>query len=191
MAKVPGISRITAGRLKGLPLCIPRQIRATEAKVRQALFNILGRVVEGARIIDGFAGSGALGLEALSRGAAFVAFIESDTEAVLCIRENLTRAQAELPREAWRLMHLDIERGLSQLCQAEAPFDLVLLDPPYGSELGKKALITVVECAMLAPAGIVVIEHDRRTVLPSSSGPLRARRQHRYGDTVLSFYQPP
>ena len=181
--------RVTGGQFKGLSLTTPRHIRATESKVRQALFNILGPHLVGARFLDTFAGSGALGLEALSRGAAFVAFIEQDTDAILCIRDNLARLDAELPREAWRVVHLDVERGLRQLASAEPPFDLIVCDPPYHSAEGKKALNTVVECAMLAPTGIVVVEHDQRTVLPPGVGPLRHYKRHRYGDTVLSFYQ--
>ena len=183
------MSRITGGQFKGIPLAVPKRIRSTEAKVRQALFNILGEVIHGARVIDGFAGSGALGLEALSRGAAFAAFIEEDTESVLCLRDNLERVAAGLPRSAWRILHLDVERGLRQLANAERPFDVILLDPPYHSDEGKKALNTVVECAMLTPAGLVAIEHDERLALPASAGPLQALRRHRYGDTVLSFYQ--
>jgi 16S rRNA (guanine966-N2)-methyltransferase len=180
--------RITGGQFKGTPLVAPQQIRATEAKVRQALFNILGPSLEGSRVLDGFAGSGALGCEALSRGAAFVAFIESDTEAVMAIRDNLAKLGSELPRHAWRLLHLDVERGLRQLAKTAAPFDVILFDPPYASEEGKKALNTVVECAILAPVGIVAMEHDRRTVLPPSVGWLHQAKRHRYGDTVLSFY---
>jgi 16S rRNA (guanine966-N2)-methyltransferase len=182
-------SRITGGQFKGLSLVMPRQIRATEAKVRQALYNILGSSIEGARVLDGYAGSGALGFEALSRGAAFVAFIESDTEAVMSIRDNLARLGSELPRSAWRLLHLEVERGLRQLAEAERLFDIVLFDPPYRTEEGKKALNAVVECAILAPAGLVAMEHHQRTVLPRSVGPLQQYKRHRYGDTVLSFYR--
>ena len=181
--------RITGGDLKGLSLVTPPQIRATEAKVRQALYNILGSAIAGARVLDGFAGSGALGFEALSRGAAFVAFVESDTDAVMSIRDTLARLASEVPRSAWRLLHLDLERGLRQLAKDEAPFDVVLFDPPYRSEEGKKALNTVVECAILAPAGLIAIEHDQRTLLPASVGPLQQCKRHRYGDTVLSFYR--
>ena len=181
--------RILGGQFKGRPLIVPPKIRATEAKVRQALFNILGEFVEGARVIDGFAGSGALGFEALSRGAAFVAFIESETEAVMAIRDNLDRLADEAPRAAWRLLHLEVERGLRELAKTQPPFDVMLFDPPYRADEGKKALNTVVQCAMLAPSGLVVIEHDQRTVLPSSVGPLQECKRHRYGDTVLSFYQ--
>ena len=183
--------RITGGAWKGLSLAAPKTLRATQAKVRQALFNILGQAIEGARVLDGFAGSGAFGLEALSRGAAFAAFIESDTEAVLCLRQNLERLGPELPREAWRVVHLDIERGLRQVASAEPPFDLVILDPPYRSDEGKKALNAVGECAILAPAGIMAIEHHHRTELPASVETLQQWKRHRYGDTVLSFYRVP
>ena len=181
--------RISAGRFKGLRLATPPQIRATEGKVRQALFNILGSFVEDARVIDAFAGSGALGLEALSRGAAFVAFIESDTDAILSLRDNVERLAAELSRGAWRIFHLDVERGLRALAREQPPFDLILLDPPYRTDEGKKTLITVGECAMLATSGLVVIEHERRAEMPLAIGHLTRDRQHRYGDTVLSFYR--
>ena len=181
---------LTGGRFKGWKLATPPQIRATNAKVRQALFNILAPVIEGARVLDGFAGSGALGLEALSRGAAFVAFIEADTDAVMSIRDNLARLEPEISRESWRVVHLDVERGVRQLARAEAPFDVILLDPPYRTDDGKKALNSVVECATLAPTGIIAIEHDQRTALPASVGGLHQMKRHRYGDTVLSFYQP-
>jgi len=183
------MASITGGRFKGIPLVIPQHIRATEAKVRQAIFNILGSFIEGARVLDAYAGSGALGCEALSRGASFVAFIESDTEAVMAIRDNLIRLGGACERSAWRLVHMDVERGLGQLAKAEPPFDVALFDPPYHTTEGKKALNTVVEYAILAPAGVAVVEHDRRTDLPDSIGSLRRGKRHRYGDTVLSLYQ--
>ncbi len=182
--------RIAAGQFKGMRLDVPPNVRATESKVRQAIFNILGSFVEGARVLDGFAGSGALGLEAFSRGASFVAFVESDTEAILSLRDNLARFESELTRDSWRVVHLDVESGLRQLVGLEAPFDIILLDPPYRSEEGKKALNAIVRYAMLAPAGILAIEHDRRTAMPPAIGSLQQGKQHRYGDTVLSFYHP-
>ena len=182
------MARICGGEFKGRLLAVPRDIRATEAKVRQALFNILAPQIVGARVVDGYAGSGALGCEALSRGADFVALIESDPAAIVCIQDNLARL--EVPRDAWRLLHLDVPRGIATLAESEPPFDLILLDPPYHTDEAKKALNAVGDCAILAPAGLVAIEHHRRTALPAAVGPLRAIKQHRYGDTVLSFYQP-
>ena len=183
--------RVTGGRFKGLGLQAPRPLRATEAKVRLALFNILGGAVEGARVLDGYAGSGAVGIEALSRGAALAAFIEDDTDAVLAIRANLDRLAHEVPREAWRVLHLEFVRGLRQLAQAEPPFDLIFLDPPYRTDESKKALNALADCAILASAGILVVEHHQRTTVPASCGPLVQWKRHRYGDTVLSFYQAP
>ena len=181
--------RIAGGQFRGMRLEAPPSLRATKGKVRQALFNIVAPVIEGARVLDGFAGSGALGLEALSRGAAFVAFVEADGEAVVCLRDNLARLGGGLPRKAWRVLHLEIARGLRELARSEPPFDLILLDPPYRSEEAKKALNSVVEYAILAPAGLMVIEHPQRTILPEMVGVLRQWKQHRYGDTVLSLYQ--
>lgn len=179
--------RITAGEFKGLVLKIPKQLRATEAKVRLAIFNILGDFIVDARVLDGFAGSGALGIEALSRGAVFAAFVDSDTEAALDIRENLEKVEA--PPDTWKIVHLEMERAVPALAKSEPPFDLILLDPPYRTDDGKKALNAIAQCAILAPAGLLVIEHDQRTVLPTVIGPLQHSRRHRYGDTVLSFYQ--
>jgi len=167
----------------------PKDIRVTSAKVRQALYNILAPVIEGSRVLDGFAGSGALGVEALSRGAAFAAFVDSSPEAVISIRDTLARLGAEVPRSAWRVLHLEVDRGLRALAASEPPFDLVILDPPYGAAEGKKALNSVVDYAILAPAGIVVVEHHQRTALPEAIGPLHQFKRHRYGDTVLSFYR--
>ena len=181
--------RVGAGLFKGLTLATPKAIRATEGKVRQALFNILTGAVPGARVLDGYAGSGALGIEALSRGAAHVVFVEADTDAVLCIRDNLDRVAQAADCGTWRVVHRDFESALRGLAPVEAPFDLVLLDPPYRTDEAKKALNALVDCAMLARAGVVVIEHDQRTDMPVNLGPLQRSRQHRYGDTVLSLYQ--
>jgi 16S rRNA (guanine(966)-N(2))-methyltransferase RsmD len=180
---------VIAGQFKGRVLKAPPQIRATGSKVRQALFNILGDFIAEARVADVFAGSGAYGIEALSRGAAYVAFIEQDTESVLCLRDNLALLEAECPREQWRLLHLDARRGLEELAHSEPPFDVVICDPPYRTDEGKKALQALGGCAILADTGLVVIEHEQRSMFPASIGHLRQCKQHRYGDTVLSFYQ--
>ena len=182
-------ARMTGGVFRGLPLSVPKAVRPTEAKVRLAIFNILGDYTADARVLDVYAGSGALGIEALSRGAAFAAFIESDTEAILAIRDNLARLEPDIVRSAYRIVHMEAERGLRELANSEPPFDIVLLDPPYQSEEGKNALNTVVECAILASAGIAILEHHQRTDVPVSIGPLRRGKRHRYGDTVLSLYQ--
>ncbi len=183
------MARIAAGALKGLQLTVPRHIRATEEKVRQALFNILGESVEGARVLDGFAGSGALGLEALSRGAAGVIFLEAHPACLSAIRENLARVPSGRVTAQMEVRRGDALRSLQALGQAGERVDLILLDPPYDGDWGKKALNAASACGILAPSGTLCLEHARQSVLPMTVGPLALRKQHRYGDTVLSFYQ--
>lgn len=181
--------RITSGKLKGKGLYAPDDIRPTAEKVRQALINILQAIIPDAVIIDGFAGSGALGFESLSRGAAKVIFIEEATDSIMAIRRNLELLEEHIPRTSYRLMHLDILKGIKQLEQMGVTVDLVFLDPPYASDLGKKALNHLASSAILGESGIVVLEHDRRDEVPSEIGSMSRVKQHRYGTTVLSLYQ--
>lgn len=183
--------RVASGEFKGICLETPGDIRPTKGKVRQAAMNILHAVIPGARVIDGFAGSGALGIEALSRGAAFAAFIESTPDGFIAIRSNLGKLEGRLERNRFRILNLEVERALKTLAASEAPFDLILLDPPYRTSEGKNALKVLSECAILAPAGVVMVEHHKIDELPDSAGPLKRFKQHRYGDTVLSFYREP
>ena len=181
--------RISAGEFKGLCLEAPGIIRPTGDKVRQAVMNIFGAGIQGARVIDGYAGSGALGIESLSRGAAYVAFIESEPQGFIAIRDNLARLEGQLERHRFRVLNMLVERGLYELAKSEPPFDIILFDPPYHTGEGRIALSTVAECAILSPSGVVMVEHHRRDDIPESAGVLRRFKQHRYGDTVLSFYQ--
>ncbi len=183
------MARIVAGALKGLQLEVPGHIRATEEKVRQALFNFLGDAVHGSRVLDAFAGSGALGLEALSRGARRVVFLEAHRPCLEAIQQNIARASA-------RDLHVDVEvvRGnalssLEMLGDRAETFDLILLDPPYVGDWGKKALNVITRCGILARSGVVCLEHARQSELPVVVGSLTLARQHRYGDTVLSLYR--
>ncbi len=180
---------VLAGQLKGMRLTVPSRIRATEAKVRLALFNILQAVIEGAGVLDGCAGSGALGLEALSRGAASAVFVDSDPACVRAIQENLAKARHKGLQAVTQIIRADVVQGLKRLARHGAVFDLILLDPPYDDSVGKKALNVVAEYAMLAPAGVLCLEHATRTAVPPEAGSLILIKQHRYGGTVLSFYE--
>ena len=184
------MARIIAGALKGMTLTVPRHIRPTEGQVRHALLNIVQPLIEGARVIDGFAGSGALGLEALSRGAGCVVFLESHPDCVQAIHDNLRRASDRAPLGQGEVCRGDAVRSLRALARRRAPFDLIVFDPPYQSDDGKKALNVVADCAMLSPTGIICLEHARHREAPPAVGPLELMKQHRYGETVLSFYRP-
>ena len=183
------MARIAAGFLKGQVLVMPRHIRATADKVRQALFNVLGGQIVDARVVDGFAGSGALGLEALSRGAKLVVFLESHPACVKAIERNLASIREGVIPGRWRVLRGDALRSLHILSRQAEPFDLLLFDPPYEGSLGEKALNVVATCGMLAPTGVVCVEHARRYEPPSAIGPLILITRYRYGDTVLSVYR--
>jgi 16S rRNA (guanine(966)-N(2))-methyltransferase RsmD len=150
--------------------------------VKESLFNILGQQPQGARVLDLFAGSGALGLEALSRGASEAVFVEHDRAAVQALRENISRlgceARASIRREALPCA----------VAQVSGSFDLVFLDPPYGCGLVDEALQALGQGALVAPEGLVVAEHSRRDELPEQAGSLCRVDRRRYGDTELSFY---
>lgn len=164
-------SRIYTGR--------GRAVRPTSDRVREALFSILGDEVAGARVLDLFAGSGALGFEALSRGAAFVRFIEKAPAVIEWIERN---------RRGLGIEDGEIVRGdvVSRLIRADDldTFDLAFLDPPYRCGLIEPAL-----AALMAGGfrGVAVIERDKRELLPAADGLPRWTRTRSYGDTVLDF----
>lgn len=159
--------------------------RPTSDKVREAIFAILsshGVAIEGARVLDLFAGSGALGIEALSRGAAHATFVDSGKAPLAAIRTNL--AALELDQRA-SVVGSD---ALSFVARpSDLPWDLVFVDPPYASELAVRA-VTALAPTNLAPEATVVIEHDRRHIPPDAVGSLHRTDDRRYGDTLVSFF---
>lgn len=153
--------------------------------VRDALFNILGGRLDlaGARVLDLFAGSGALGLEALRRGASFAVFVERDHALAGAIRARGQRAQWTDRIEVWRR---DAVPAVHELARRSRTFDLIVLDPPYGGQWIPKVLRAIVADGILAPGGIVVAEGHWRD-RPDAAG-LVLVREARYGETVLWFF---
>jgi 16S rRNA (guanine(966)-N(2))-methyltransferase RsmD len=174
--------RIIGGRFRRRQLAGPRGrgVRPTSDRLRETLFNVLGTGLEGARVLDGFGGTGALGLEALSRGAAEAVLVESDPAALGVIAENIRRCGAEAGSRVVRGRYPEAAR-------AAGPFDVVLLDPPYDAP----ALDDLVAAAdtMLVPSGLVVLEHSRRRPSPDAAGALARVRVLTAGDSALSFYR--
>ena len=179
---------VSSGVLKGLQVDVPKQIRPTEGKVRQAIFNILSAVLPGARVLDACAGSGVLGLEALSRGAASVAFVDSDSTCIRAIRATLARVPADQVGE-WAVYAGDVLKQVRALAQRGERFDLILCDPPYKDPVGKTALRLVGSCGILTRSGVLCLEHAASEQLPAAVDDLELMKQHRYGGTVLSFYK--
>ena len=176
--------RVIAGSYKGRTLKAPsgEATRPTSDRVREALFSILGGRTHGARVLDLFAGSGALGLEALSRGAASVTFVDDGAAAISVVKANLKAldADAEVRRG-------DALRFLSSASAGGAQYDLVFLDPPY--RLAERLAPPLSEAlpAVLAPGAVAVAESDRRAPLALSL-PLLDERL--YGDTLIRIYGP-
>jgi 16S rRNA (guanine966-N2)-methyltransferase len=177
--------RIVAGSRKGARIFAPkgRDTRPTADRVREAAFNLIGPV-DGARVADLYAGSGAMGLEALSRGAARVVFVETDRRAVETIERNLDKLRltgAEIAREP-------AERRLAADASAGRRYDLVLIDPPYRMLAPALASLAPHLPAVLEPGGLVVVESDARE---EPELPLPIRTSRRYGSSRLTLFEAP
>jgi 16S rRNA (guanine(966)-N(2))-methyltransferase RsmD len=178
--------RIIAGTLKGRRLISPSDghVRPTSDRLRETLFNILRDAPVGAQVLDGFAGTGALGLEAISRGARHVTFVERDRRVVAGLARNVTVCDVGNACTIER----DDFLGFVSRHPEMAGFDLVLLDPPYDfDDLGA---VLAEASAIVAPEGQVVLEHSRRRTVPSSVDGLVHQRSVVAGDSVLAFYRP-
>ena len=178
--------RIIAGALKGRILSpVKGRTRPTAARVREAIFNILGAAVAEARVLDLFAGTGALGIEALSRGAAAAVFVEDHPEALKGLRRNLETLGLV---ERSQVLPLPAAAALRKLSARREPFGLVFLDPPYGGGVAQATLIALAAANLLLPGAWVVAEHSRRETLPETAGVLGQRTLRRYGDTQVAIY---
>jgi 16S rRNA (guanine966-N2)-methyltransferase len=187
--------RIVAGKHRGLALATPKddRVRPTSDRVREAVFNVLahndfgiGFAIEGARVLDLFAGTGALGLEALSRGAAYVLFVDDHFESRGLIRRNVEAARATGATKIWRRD----ATGLSEMpVNAGGPFDLAFLDPPYRKGLVAQALASARDGGWLTPRALVVAEMaaDEAFAAPEGFALLDERT---YGDTKVLVLAP-
>ena len=178
--------RIIAGSLKGRRLKTPAWtgLRPTSDKLRETLFNVLAPRVRGARVLDGYAGTGAIGIEALSRGAADVTFVEQDRRALALIEENLARCGVS---DGYAIIRASIARAANALRADPAfvPFDIVLLDPPY-EDSPDDSLASVGD--LVTAEGTVVLEHPRRRESPAQVNRLMKQRELVSGDSALTFY---
>ena len=180
--------RVLAGALKGRRIATPRgsTTRPTADQVRIALMDTLTPRLPGARLLDLFAGAGGVGLEALSRGAAHVTFVERDTRAVGALRVNVetlgVAAQARVERA-------DVRVALERLAREAARFDIVFLDPPYEDDAVTSTLERLGLLALVVPDGVVIAQHLTKRPPPPESGRLSAFRARRFGETTLTFFR--
>lgn len=162
----------------------PAGIRPTSDKLRETVFNILGSSVEGATFLDGCAGTGGIGIEAISRGAAHVYFVEQSRKACRIIRDNLKSLEIG---EGFKILEMDLAKALGI---PDVQFDIAFVDPPYEREDIYDAVLERFGAApLLAPDGILIVEHSRRKDLPAAAGKLRKIRSLVQGDAALAFYK--
>ncbi len=179
--------RVTGGGLKGRKLAAPRDdaVRPTSSRVRESLFSILGGASD-ADVLDLFAGAGTLGIEAASRGARRVVFVEENPAHVKLLRRNVALLEGVAESD---ILRMDARRAPARLNRRGERFDLVFLDPPYRRGLALQTLEALGEGEVLGDEGVVVVESATGDPLPADVGPLRRDDERRYGSTTLSFYR--
>lgn len=180
--------RISGGEKRGHKLARwqGEGIRPLRDRVRMALFSTLGEAVVGAEFLDLFSGTGAVGLEALSRGAARATLVDSSAKAVNISAENAARLGYTSQVE---IIQADVRPALLQLAQKGRKFDLVFIGAPYGTDLAKVALTALAEALPLRPGALVVAETFHKDVLPDSFPPLVLTDSRRYGETRLTYFR--
>ena len=181
--------RVIAGlfRSRHLKAKPPAGIRPTSDRLRETLFNVLGPNVEGSVFLDACAGMGGVGIEAISRGARFVHFVDQSRKATAIIRENLDSLDV---KEGFRILETDLGKTLDLFEHDGTVFDIVFVDPPYEKAgLYGEALTAFGSSRLLAEGGILVMEHSKRAELAETVGRLRRYRVLPQGDSTLSFYR--
>ncbi len=179
--------RISAGEHRGRRLQGVKgtKTRPTSDILRQALFNVLGSRIHGARVLDLFAGTGAVGLDALSRGAARATFVERDRKALASLRANL--AALNLLAQAGVLAG-DVLQALTRLRASGETFDCIFVDPPYTGDLAVRCIEILADGALLSDNGALLVQAFHKTLLPERVGVLRRTWGRRYGESRLTFY---
>lgn len=182
--------RIIAGRARGhrLKSVKGRGIRPMLDRVKESVFNVLQPRLPGATVLDLFAGSGSIGLEALSRGAARCTFVELEAPHIQVLQENL--AATRLAEEAEvAVLRRDVLRAIPELGGRGEAYDIIFVDPPYGRDLVPPVLERLAATALLAPDGVVVAHHHHKDPAPEQAGDLLRYRQLHFGEIAISFYR--
>jgi len=182
-----GSMRIISGKFRGKRLHGPRgaELRPTSDRLKETLFNILGPGIQGAVVLDAFAGTGAIGLEALSRGAQAIVFIESDREAVRLIRQNLQWCGVT---SGYQILEEDVFTSLRALARSGFKADIAFLDPPYRWGPYRDLLATLFQTGIASAETRVILEHHWKTALPDSDPGFSCIRTVCQSDKCLSFY---
>ncbi len=192
--------KIISGRFKGRIICMPKDIRSTANKAREALFEILKDRIEEASFLDLYCGSGAIGIEAFSRGAKKVVFVDNSFRCITILKENL-RQLGIITRplthpsplrgegEGVNIYKNDVLKVLKEFQKSREIFDIIFIDPPYYKDMAKNALIELSDYDILAKNAIIAVESYKKDFLPEKIGVLTKTRRCQYGDTKLEFFK--
>jgi 16S rRNA (guanine(966)-N(2))-methyltransferase RsmD len=184
--------KIISGEFRGRNFYTPKTTKVTQSLVRKAVFDFLSQDFKGMSFVDIFAGSGSMGLEALSRGASYAAFIERDPDSARVIKDNLALfpfVPLYKGGPGYEVLTKDAFAGIKRLFEGERRFDIAFIDPPYERDMAKKALKTLEAYDILQPNCMIIVQHDKREILPEVQGRFRVFREKRYGNTYLTIYE--
>ena len=187
--------RVVAGKFKGRRLKALKgsEVRPTADRVKESLFRIFGEQVVDADFHDLCAGTGNIGLEALSQGARSTTFVDNNYHAIRIIESNLEMCGFDRKHPQVKLIHTDARKALTRLSKRKTKFDLIYFDPPYASKIHESCLRQIAEGNLLSPDGVIVVEHGKVQEPDWTESLILDRlvlsRQERYGDTMLSFYR--
>jgi len=176
---------IIGGQFKGRVIEMPKGIKPTSNKAREALFEILKAKIEGSSFLDLYCGSGAIGIEALSRGAKSVTFSDNNPNCIKILKKNLAQLDI-LNQSIVNIYHKDALKALEAHGE---PFDVIFLDPPYYKDIAKNTLMAISNYDILARNTLIVIEIYKKDILPEEIGNLKKFRTSTYGDTKLEFFK--
>lgn len=180
--------RIIGGEYKSRLIAMPKgvDIRPTQDKVREALFNILGNIND-RKALELFAGTGAFGIEAISRGANSVTFVDNNFRCCKTIRANLESLGVN--ESKYNIIKTNALSAVPMLAKADEKFDIIFLDPPYYKELAKKCLININDYDIVSPIGLVIVEHFKKDALDVELERFVFVDERRYGDTLITIYK--
>ena len=184
--------KIIGGKFKNRNFYMPATIRPTQNMLRKALFDLIGQDLEGLTFLDLFAGSGAMGLEALSRGAKKVTFVEKLPDSLKVIEENIVLLNTDLNAlslSECQVLEADGFAAVKEFSDEGQTFDIVFADPPYERGMAKKILKTLEAHDIVHSNSIIAIQHDRRESLPEADGRFSLFRERMYGNSLLTIYK--